>query len=292
MKNIGICTKFIVATLISCFMSVNISAAQSVLTGNFESGSGLGKFVYGDNSSGLSIDYYASSINKKLTYVVAKYDECSSMAMYKIPHTRQVAIDGSCSSQGGQIYQYVYEWKPSYSNWCLIREITGKKADITSGTVVPSEQVARVMNCFAIGVTGSYKYESSAQSAEDISEELRKFRVSAGNKPKLKEYLNSIPSYSVSELVSYITAGNVGDINDLAFYLSENGRTYDAIPILQEIAKKFPDRIVAKLNLADAYWDNGFKGQASPFYQEYFDKMIARGLGSRVPNRVIERTKK
>lgn len=174
------------------------------------------------------------------------------------------------------------------------------KADIVN-KVAETSEISRVKAAQAVdtvieglrnALARGQRIELRGLSAEDISEELKKFRASAGNKPALKEYLDSIPSYGVSELVSYITAGNVGDINDLAFYLSENGRAYDAIPILQEIAKEFPDRIVAKLNLADAYWDNGFKEQASPFYKEYFDKMIARGLKSRVPSRVIERAKK
>jgi hypothetical protein len=281
-----------IALLGSYCISAGAGTAQSRLTGNFEGGDTLGTFVYNDNSNGLSISYYSPSLKKNLSYSVSKFDECSSMAMYRIPNTRQIAIDGSCSSQGGQIFKYVYEWKDTFSNWCLIREITGEKADVTSGTVVPSEQVGRVANCYTIGAAGPYKYESVTEVNQDISNELDEFRVAIGNKSALNAYLNSLPSYSVLELASHINSENVRNINDLVYFLSENGRSYDAIPVLETIVNKFPDRIVVKLNLADAYWDNDFKEQASAMYKEYYDEATSRGFKSKIPKRVSERIAK
>jgi hypothetical protein len=273
-------------------LSANASVAQSVLTGNFEGGGAFGKFVYQDNASGLSISYYSSSSKRNFTYTVAKYDECSSMAMYAIPNVNQVAIDGSCASQGGQIYRYVYEWKKNYSNWCLVREITGEKADVTSGIVAPTEQVARVVGCPTIGMEGPYRYESDSQAKNEINAELVEFRAAKIDQSEIKRYLEYFPSYNVSELISYINSSNVQDINDLAFFLSENGRSYDAIPVLEKIVKNFPARIVAKLNLADAYWDNGFKDLAIPFYAEYSSKMKSSGFEAKIPERVRNRIAK
>jgi hypothetical protein len=103
------------------------------------------------------------------------------MAMYAIPNTRQIAIDGSCSSQGGRIFRQIYEWKKVFSNWCLVREITGEKTDVTSGTVVPTEQVARVADCYTIGAIGPYKYVPGTEISQDTSNKLEKLRVAAGN---------------------------------------------------------------------------------------------------------------
>jgi hypothetical protein len=184
------------------------------------------------------------------------------------------------------------EWKEVFSNWCLVREITGEKADVTSGTVVPTEQVARVADCYTIGAIGPYKYVPDAEISQDISNKLEKLRVAAGNKSILIEYLNSFSSDSLFELSSYVNSENVRDINNLAYFLVKNGRSYDAIPVLKAIVAKFPKRIVAKLNLADAYWENDFKEQAAVLYRGYHDGMTARGLKSQIPAIVNERIEK
>lgn len=270
-------------------VSAKANMIQLNISGNFEGGNTPGRFAYIPNSNGLDIKYYSPSQKRDFSYFVEKFDECSSMAMYRIPNTRQVAIDGSCPSQGGQIYRYVYEWKDSHSTWCLVRVITGERAAISSGIIAPSEQVSRVKDCFPIGSTGPYKYESTAEVAQEISAELADFRVATRDGPALKRYLSSVPSYSISELAIYVNHSNEQDINDLAFYLSRNGRSYEAIRLLEEIVTRSPNRAVAKLNLADSYWDNSLKGWASAQYKAYQNEMLARGLGQKIPERVGKR---
>jgi hypothetical protein len=136
--------------------------AQLTLSGDFEGRNRIEQFIYRDHDGGLSIDYYSPSLSKPLSFAVSKFDECSTMAIYAIPNTRQIAIDGSCTSQGGQIYKYVYQWDDKYSNWCLIREISGEKPDVTTGRVSSSEHVARVSGCAKIGDPGPYEYEAVA----------------------------------------------------------------------------------------------------------------------------------
>jgi hypothetical protein len=283
-----------IAASIGCCTSAIASGNQSVVTGYFEGGTASGKFVYEDRADGMGllISYYSPSLKKTLTYSVAKFDECSAMAMYQIQSTHQIVVDGSCSSQGGQIYKYVYVWSGAKKNWCLVREITGEKADISSGTVVSSEQVSRVKNCPILGEIGPYVYESTTETARDIAMELRKLRNSENSKETLMQYIDSFPFYSISELVGYIDSGNVRDVNDLAFYLSENGRSYDAIPLLENIVKKFPKRVVAQINLGDAYWESGQREQGAMLYRQYYDEMLSINLKERIPGRVFNRMTK
>lgn len=131
-----------------------------------------------------------------------------------------------------------------------MREITGG-ADSTSNTVIPSEQISRVTGCFPIGKEGPYTYEKDAQVKSELDDEFNKFRIATRNHADLLRYLKNIPSYVTFEISSNIDEANVRVANDLAYHLVENGRAFDAIPILTAIVKKFPDRVVAKLNLAD-----------------------------------------
>ncbi|WP_157657362.1 tetratricopeptide repeat protein [Burkholderia ubonensis] len=267
---------------------------KSTITGYFEGGAVLGEFAYKNSADGMGlvISYYSPSLNKTLTYKVAKYDECSVMSMYRMRNTRQVVIDGSCASQGGQIYKYVYEWSGATKNWCLVREITGERADFYLGTVVSSEHVFRVKNCVIPGADEPYSYESDTEVARGIAVEIKKFRDSMSSNEILKRYLDSIPSYSIYEMAGYVNSDNVRDVNDLAFYLSENGRSYDALPLLERIVQEFPGRMVAKLNLADAYWDSDFKEQGALFYRQYYNEMVSSKLGKKVSDRVLGRMKK
>jgi hypothetical protein len=88
----------------------------------------VGEFIYENNSYGLSVSYYSPSLNNTTYFRVAKFDECSVMALYSVPRTRNIAIDGTCQGQGGRIYRKIYEWKDEYSSWCMVREITGERA--------------------------------------------------------------------------------------------------------------------------------------------------------------------
>lgn len=283
------CSLIIAMLAIGGFGISHADVTRLTLSGDFERTGQQGQFVYQQNETGLLIDYYSSSLAKKLTFSVSKFDDCSVMGMYAIPHSHQIAIDGGCPSQGGQIYKYIYEWKAKYSNWCLVREIRGEKADQTTGRVAPSEHVARVLGCIQIGAEGPYQYESVASTVADINDELKEFRDAKIDKFRLKDYVRSLPSYSVSEFVQFINDVNVREINDLMFLLSENGRSYEAIPVLEAIVEKYSDRVVAKLNLADAYWYNKLPQQAAALYAEYYSDMSCRGLEWEVPSRVLGR---
>ncbi|MFZ5816370.1 MAG: tetratricopeptide repeat protein [Bacillota bacterium] len=75
--------------------------------------------------------------------------------------------------------------------------------------------------------------------------------------------------------------------NDLAFFLAENGRPAEALPILQQVVALAPDRAVAYLNLADVAWELGRKEEAKVHYQRYLDLLGADG--AKAPERVRQR---
>ncbi|WP_144410032.1 tetratricopeptide repeat protein [Cupriavidus basilensis] len=289
------CLEIVVSALfiaaLGFFAPAMVWAAQVYLSGEFEGDNLIGRFSFQDESRGISVKYYSPSLGKTIFYSVEKFDECSSMAIYRIPRTRKIAVDGSCLSQGGQIYRYVYEWKSEYSNWCVIREITGERSDVASGKFSPSERVSRVTGCSTIGSTGPYSYESNADVAGEIEISLAEFRLANRNKAKRSQYMLSITSYDASEFSEHVSVENVGTLNDIAYFLAESGRSDDAIPLLDSIVQKFPGRIVAKLNLADVYWDIGAGDKASVLYGQYYRATVSGNMKGMVPKRVVDRMK-
>jgi tetratricopeptide (TPR) repeat protein len=99
---------------------------------------------------------------------------------------------------------------------------------------------------------------------------------------RYKTYLRIYP-LSDANLVMY---------NDMGYYL-EQAKAYDAaISVLQAIVEKYPKRIVAHLNLADAYWGDNKKENAGKHYEEYVNLMKNQGKDmSKIPQRVYDRIK-
>lgn len=126
-------------------------AYRNVLVGDFEGAGVKGQLSWERRSDGLDIIYFSPSLRRKFNYFVPKFDECSSMVIYEIPRTRQVAIDGSCSSRGGQIYTNIFQWKTEVSNWCLVREITGERANDPSGRPAIANSVSHKVGCILLG---------------------------------------------------------------------------------------------------------------------------------------------
>ncbi|MBU9676380.1 tetratricopeptide repeat protein [Burkholderia multivorans] len=264
---------------------------KAEMAGDFEGIGRPGVFSWKVMNDGLDIRYYSPSLQRTLSYRVENFDECSMMGAYVIPHTNLLAVDGSCSSQGGQIYRYIYKWSTADKDWCLIRQINGEKPDITSGTVVPVEDVLRVSGCSPIGKSDSLTYESKRQVQDKIRGELDGFKKATQAPASLEKYVSEIPDFQVAELAAYIDVDNVEDVNNLAFFLEKYKRNSEAAQLLQSLVKKFPNRTVARLNLADAYWEIDVKELATPEYREYRRQMNLKGLSAKIPPRIMDRAK-
>ncbi|OCL85301.1 hypothetical protein AAX26_02051 [Aliarcobacter thereius] len=91
--------------------------------------------------------------------------------------------------------------------------------------------------------------------------------------------------------------------NNIALFLIEAGYYKETIPILEQIIEKEPNRIVAYLNLADAYLQNSkeykedinyitaveyYKEKAKENYEKYVKLMKQDNKDKRIPKRVLE----
>ena len=78
-------------------------------------------------------------------------------------------------------------------------------------------------------------------------------------------------------------------LNDYAFYLQETNQPIPAIEILNDIINLAPNRKVAHLNIADAYWEIKNHKKARLHYQKYISAMRAAQKEKLIPSRAFER---
>jgi tetratricopeptide (TPR) repeat protein len=123
-------------------------------------------------------------------------------------------------------------------------------------------------------------YERVAkESRKDIS-----FLKSQGTDiNRYKSYLNTYP----------ITNENHIKYNDIGYYLEQAECYEEAIYVLRKVLDQYPDRVVAYLNIADAYWGRSDTEEAGKSYRKYLELMKSQGKDlSRIPKRVYERVEK
>jgi len=77
--------------------------------------------------------------------------------------------------------------------------------------------------------------------------------------------------------------------NNIAYYLEQAGHYDSAIHLLEKIVKDFPDRVVAYINLGDAYWGLEQHTEAREAYQAYIRLMRESNREQRIPQRVFDR---
>ncbi|ROI04143.1 tetratricopeptide repeat protein [Chryseobacterium sp. G0240] len=88
-----------------------------------------------------------------------------------------------------------------------------------------------------------------------------------------------------------ISSHNITKLNDFAFNLG-NVNPSVSIQILEKIIKKYPDRVVTYLNIADSYWAAGNKEAAKKNYKQYLSLMKSQKKDlNKVPKYVGERIK-
>lgn len=137
----------------------------------------------------------------------------------------------------------------------------------------------------------------SVSVTSNFEKALAAFKV--GDKAKLKEFMSSMladggssdscapDSYIVEK---YYYPGMVGWSNDVGFLFAEAGYYREAVELLKVVVSENPDRTVAYLNLADAYWGIGLKELSIENYKKYSLLMQQSGKLEKIPKRVRGRT--
>jgi tetratricopeptide (TPR) repeat protein len=79
--------------------------------------------------------------------------------------------------------------------------------------------------------------------------------------------------------------------NDCGYFLEQAALYTDAVEILNAVVAKFPNRTVAYLNRADAYWGLKQKDEAFINFARYAALMKQAGKEAKIPKRVTDRLK-
>jgi hypothetical protein len=96
--------------------------------------------------------------------------------------------------------------------------------------------------------------------------------------------------YVDNQILLYpLDKNTVTSYNNNAFYLGKENRYDVAIYILNKVIDKYPNRMVAYINLGDLHWDNGSKKEAVKIYQDYIQKMNALGKEGKIPEKILKR---
>lgn len=134
-----------------------------------------------------------------------------------------------------------------------------------------------------------YQYRESYFATE--SDDNASVLLDTSDLPKMKfNYYDWVANKSWLDYVN-ISSNNITKINDLAFKL-ENINPTVSINVLQKIIQKYPDRVVAYLNIANSYWNIGQKGKAIENYKIYLSLMKSQKKDlKKVPRYVQDRTK-
>ncbi len=116
-------------------------------------------------------------------------------------------------------------------------------------------------------------------------------RLDSGDIPKMKfNYYDWVASKSWDDYI-LVTSQNVTKLNDFAYKI-ESVNPSVSINVLLKIIKKYPERVVAYLNLADGYWETGDKLKAKENYKKYIALMKSQNKDlKKIPKQVCERTK-
>lgn len=251
-------------------VTINVGGSDKSVSGEFELGNGGLSAGYISGGFSLLLDFYTRNTN---------------------------------------LTQYSFSWDAVRQDWVLYKKSTwlepGRDEKYTLGREkAPVEasfpqqfNVERVVCCtlFSQFSNGgpNFKFLSDSEKLVEIKNDFKYIlkNLSKGENGSLfysvdeagEKIKRNIPQDFVYELTLIVSDENVGALNDYAYYLYRNHDNVLAAMLLKEIHKKFPERVVAILNLADTYWDIGMKSDACPLYSEYVEKMTKNGKGARIP---------
>jgi hypothetical protein len=211
---------------------------------------------------------------------------------------------------------YSFRWHADLSDWVLYRMATWEEPSkdekyLLKNTSVPESEraprnfdVDRVACCvrfsdFADGESPLVKHLSDENKEKEISKDLAivaKGIVEGGKGKVFYEKTDSgalvkrpFPLMLAYEFSTILSKSNVKDLNDLAYYLDKEGQADSSIIILKPLVDKFPDRVVAKLNLADSYWDFNMPKTACAIYKSYIIEMEQLNKSSLVTKQAMGR---
>lgn len=220
-----------------------------------------------------------------------------------IPNHLVISIDFE-STSNPYINRLDFYWDKNKESWFLSKVSSWEEPfrETKSTNDLPMNfSVKRYSCCVSLSSFNdkpiSMKVDDEVTTKNAINEDF-KFVTNALRKKqfdvlfsKNAENPKLIPYDFAYELTKIIKKENIGMLNDYAFYAEKYGQPIPAIIILNGIINRDPERVVAYLNLADAYWDINSFDSARTKYKKYIELMKKEGKENKIPSIVFERSK-
>jgi|GEM_PF-1759753 len=207
----------------------------------------------------------------------------------------EIQIGASCC--GNFKTTEIYTYKFLNDNWFLSEtNISTVNDDFLPEISLTINDLSYSIDGKTVNNKNAYNRELNNQKESAISK-FNKYLTTfkAGYKNKSLGKLKSIGFEEVAEMLYFnpLSESNVNDYNDIAFYNASTQKgNQSSILFLKRIVEKFPDRVVAYLNLGDSYFALDNKEYAKEAYNKYLELMKAQNKDiSKVPPRVEERIK-
>lgn len=256
-------------------LSIKVGGANTVSKGTFDFGDGGLSSGYFPTDFALMLDFHTrdtdlrsytfrwnSKIHDWVLDRVAEWKEPSRDELYTLE--RNPVPDDKVLPQGFSVHRIECCTQLSgFSSSTPIKKLSDNEAQLEI-----LKDFAKVKKYLPLGASSALFYLHSGQA--DAS-------------------LRNIPIEFVYELTTVISSQNVGDVNDYAYYMYKNKMFVLADMLLESVHDKFPDRVVAILNLADVKWGLGQNKDACKLYEVYHQKMTETGKVSKVPSYVAGR---
>jgi len=205
-----------------------------------------------------------------------------------------------------QQIEYSFRWDPQVADWVLYRIASWEEpwreqlpALPHSAAAPQNVEVARIACCtrladFSANGVNPQKMNTTQQRA-DILRDVATIRegikqgVSSALFSRQDDGRGAVTFPMLHELEGVLADDNVRELNDYAFYLLSSGNVGAARVLLEAIHRRYPQRVVATLNLADAYRAMGDKAAACPLYESYAKEMQASGRAAKIPAEALQR---
>ncbi|MGB5919380.1 tetratricopeptide repeat protein [Arcobacter sp.] len=232
------------------------------------------KDIIANNKNGNELLFYTNKHNKfEKVYSGKNYSFDGIYSLVKIKEYKEgdniLYIKTVFNGAGGEIREYFISYVNN--NWKLNKSIS------TYSTYL------KIKVCI-------FNNSKNNEKCINIKNEDNNFILAITRRLKKKLDISFISrEYIFSLLNEYrLLPVNLTPYNNLAYYLEQTGAYKESIYLLKKILEKYPNRIVAYINLGDAYLGNKQKDKAIKAYKKYIELMKKTGKEKKIPKRVLE----
>jgi|GEM_PF-3238372 len=204
----------------------------------------------------------------------------------------QLIINEHCCGIDKRYYLNYYLYNKEAKDWIFYKTLFVNnifKKDKYGFRYFTDEHIIISFKTNSKGLISNKKHSNNfikKYDENDINNELN--RLINEFKTESRDTIDFFKIYNLIS-VSSINLKNITKYNDIAYYLEKTNAYKESIYLLEKILEKYPKRIVAYLNIADAYWGDKNKNKAIKNYKLYLSQMKKNGKEKKIPKKVFQR---